>query len=209
MNIKIQQEKILLVEGKDEVAVFEELLGVIGRQDIQIIPSGGKIQFKSLFPSIVKSPGFGDVSSYAVIHDSDSDPAAALQRIQSVLDRCQQPVPTRVNEFVERHGTRVGVYLLPGDGAPGMLEDLYLATLAGQSVLGCIDKCIAELSAVCPPPTARGQFAVPTNVAKARTLGTFMATSDPLNCLGLAAKAGYWDLSHGAMSTLTHFIKSI
>lgn len=209
MAKNIQKEKVLFVEGKDEVGVFEVLLQRIGINDIQIISSGGNIQFKNLFPSIIKSPDFSDVVSYGIIQDADVDCGAALKRIQHVLDRCQEPVPTQVNKFVERNGRKVGVYLMPGNGAPGMLEDLYLATLEGAPVLECVNVCISELAEACSSTSERGQFTLPANLAKARALGTFMATSEPLNCLGLAARAGYWNFDHGAMADVTDFLRGI
>ena len=209
MAIEIKATKLLLVEGGDEVSVFEHMLPILGVTDVQVVNCGGNVQFKNVFPALSKSPSFSDVESYAVIQDADADAHAAFQRIQSVLDRCQQPVPKSVNSFVSSKGVKVGVYILPGNGESGMLEDLYLKTLGGHPLLDCIDRCVDELKAVCPPCSDKGGFGLSSNLSKARALGTFMATKGPHNRLGHAAKDGYWDLSHGAMSDLASFLKNI
>lgn len=209
MALQIEKNKLLLVEGKDELSVFAEILNAIGRDDIQLIECGGNIQLKTKFPALIKSPGFFNVTSYAIVQDADNNAASALDRVQSLLRRCDQPVPTTSETYVDRDGLRVGIYILPGAGVTGMLEDLYLTTIAGTAVLECVDRFVADLLERCPPVVGRGQFAVPGATAKVRALGTLMATAGPHNRLGLAAKDGYWDVTHAAMVPLTSFIRDL
>ncbi|MER2514472.1 MAG: DUF3226 domain-containing protein [Nitrosomonas ureae] len=205
---QISKEKLLLVEGNDEVTVLSLLLDTIGITDIQIIDCGGNIQFKSKFPVLIKSPEFSDVTAYAIIQDADSNAPGAFESIQYQLSKHLQPTPVSVETFVEKNGVRVGVFVLPGAGLPGMLEDLYLKTLEGTPVLECVDSCVDEISKRCPPSTVKGIFGLPTQrLAKARALGTLMATSAPHNRLGHAAKDGYWNFSHGAMQPLIEFLR--
>lgn len=208
--IQIRKEKLLIVEGKDEESVFGQLLVELGITDVQIIECGGNIQFKTNFPALTKSPGFADVSSYAIVQDGDANPRGALDRVQGVLKKCEQPVPASAETFVDKHGVRVGIYILPGAGVPGMLEDLYLATLQGTPVLGCVDRCVEEMLVACPPTNEKGAFGVPEiRMAKVRALGTLMATSGPHNRLGLAAKDGYWNLKHPAMDSFVAFVRQL
>ena len=209
MTITIEKEKLLLVEGQDEISVFGELLNILEITDIQIIECGGNIQLKSKFPALVKSSGFADVKSYAIVQDADTSFSGTLSRVQALLKKSGEPVPVSAEIFVEKNARRVGIFILPGNGATGMLEDLYLNTLAGSLVLECVDLYLGELLAKCPPTIEKGQFGVSQNTAKVRTLGTLMATSVPHNRLGIAAKDGYWNLTHGAMGALTAFVKQI
>ncbi len=209
MTLTIEKEKLLLVEGQDEVSVFSELLNILAITDIQIIECGGNIQLKSKFPALVKSFGFADVKSYAIVQDADNSFAGTLSRVQALLKTCGEPVPVSAEVFVEKNARRVGIFILPRHGATGMLEDLYLDTLAGSSVLECVDSCVEELRAKCPPTNQKGHYGISQNTAKVRTLGTFMATAVPHNRLGIAAKDGYWNLTHGAMNALTAFVKQI
>lgn len=209
-TLKIEKNKLLIVEGKDEISVFGFLLDSIGISDIQVIDCGGNVQLKNRFPALIKSTGFSDVTSYAIIQDADSNAPGVFESVQSILRKHQQPVPTSVETFVDKDGLRVGVFVLPGAGLPGMLEDLYLSTLEGTAVLQCVDSCIEEMIQVCPPTSEKSVYGLPIQrQAKVRTLGTFMATSGPHNRLGHAAKDGYWDFSHGAMQPLIAFLKSL
>lgn len=208
--IRITEEKLLIVEGNDEVSVFGKIFEHLSINNVQIIECGGNIQFKSKFPSLIKSSGFSDVTSFAVIQDADNDALAAFQRVQHVLSVCQQPVPREAGTFVAKDGVQVGAFILPGANLPGMLEDLYLQTLEGSPVLECVDSCVGEMRQKCPPTDRKNIFGIPLQrEAKIRTLGTLMATSGPHNRLGHAAKDGYWDLSHPAMESLFTFLKQL
>ena len=207
--IQITKEKLLLVEGADEVSVFNTLLEKHEISDVQVFDCGGNMQLKNKFPAILKSPGFENVKSYAIIQDADSNSQSTLQRVQHLLKSHGQPVPTVAEEFVEKDGLRVGIYILPGAGASGMLEDLYLNTLEGSDLLHCIDKCVDELKTKYPPTAEKGKFSVSNNLSKVRAHGTLMATSGPHNRLGNATKDGYWGLSHATMLPLTQFIHEL
>ncbi len=209
MTIAIEKEKLLLVEGRDEVSVFGCLFGLLKISDIQIIDCGGNVQMKNRFPALVKSPGFADVKSYAIVQDADTNFNGTLSRIQSLLKTCGQPVPVAAESFVDKNGLRVGIFILPALGAQGMLEDLYLSTLQGTAVLQCVDSCVEELNVKCPSTSVNGQFGIAQNTAKVRTLGTLMATSAPHNRLGHATIDGYWDMKHPAMAALTAFVMQI
>lgn len=207
---QIEKEKLLLVEGEDEVSVFKLILEGLNIDDIQIIGCGGNVQLKTKFPALIKSSGFADVISYAIIQDADSNSKSVLESVQSLLKKFDQPVPTTAEQFVTKHGMRVGIYILPGAGSAGMLEDLYLKTLEGTAILECVDKCVEDMLKKCPPTTEKSTFGVPeARKAKVRALGTLMATSGPHNRLGHAAKDGYWNLKHVAMASLIAFIQQV
>ncbi len=212
MPINVEKTKLLLVEGKDEVSVFEELLATIGISDIQVIDCGGNIQLKEKFPIVLKHPNFVDVESYAIIQDAESDFSATVTRVQALLRAHGQPVPRLAGEFAEKNSRRAGVYVMPNNSSNGMLEDLYLATLAGTPILQCIDACVDLLQVNCPPTNDKGVFGLPANPekrAKVRALGTLMATSVPHNRVGIAAKDGYWNFSHPSMTPFTNFIRQL
>ena len=102
---KIEKEKLLLVEGKDEISFFEVLLKKMEiEQDIQIIECGGKDQFEQQLPVVMNAPGFDNVISMAVIQDADEYPHDALKRIQKVLENNNLNPPEK-NRFVPRNST--------------------------------------------------------------------------------------------------------
>ncbi|KPA17569.1 hypothetical protein MHK_002234 [Candidatus Magnetomorum sp. HK-1] len=74
MNIKIEKDILLLVEGKDEVEFFEALLKYINaNESAQIIEVGGKDKFKNEFPTLLLSPNFDSVKKYAIVRDADTN----------------------------------------------------------------------------------------------------------------------------------------
>lgn len=210
-NIQIKEEKLLLVEGKDEVSVFEKLLPTLGINDVQVINCGGKDTFKSNFPSLIKTPNFSDVTAYAIIQDADDSATSSLQSIQYYLRKNNQPVPKQIGEIESNNSVRVGIYLCPGQAREGMLETKFLDTLEGSAICACVEAYIQHLQLACPTPEAgsKGIFGLPNNVAKAKTLATLVATKDPCTSLGLAAQQGYWNFDHPSMQDLGDFLRQL
>jgi hypothetical protein len=81
----IRQKKVLAVEGKDEINFFNALLEYVGILDFDIHEVGGKDQFKSKLPALVKMSGFSDVEVLVVIRDADEDANAAFKSINDIL----------------------------------------------------------------------------------------------------------------------------
>ena len=103
MNITIQSQKLLLVEGEDEKSVFTAFLDTLKITDVQVIVCGGNVQFKIKFPNIVKIPGFDDVMVYEIIQDADTNYNSTFQSIQNLLSVTHQPVPRDAEVFVEKN----------------------------------------------------------------------------------------------------------
>ncbi|WP_200156334.1 DUF3226 domain-containing protein [Allochromatium vinosum] len=208
-TIQISSKKLLLVEGQDEVSVFNKILRFLSIEDVQVMETGGIDNFKKRFPVICKSPDFQSLTAYGIIQDSDADPNAALNRIKHILKKTDQPVPDSVGISKEVNGLKVGFYLLPGGGRPGMLEDLFLETIKGQEILDCVNDYILNLKEKCPPTSKKGRFGLCCNQAKAKVLGALVATAEPYNRIGLAAQGGYWDFNHPAMEDVMTFLKEL
>ena len=54
VDIKVEKEYVLLVEGEDEKKFFCSYLKHLGIEDVQTIPVGGKDKFKKYFLQILK-----------------------------------------------------------------------------------------------------------------------------------------------------------
>lgn len=210
-NVQIEKEKLLLVEGKDEVSVFEKLLPALGINDVQVINCGGKDTFKSNFPSLIKTPGFSEVITYAIIQDADHSAASRFESIQHYLRENQQPVPEQIGEIEANNSVRVGIYLCPGEARAGMLENKFLDTLKDTPICACVEAYVQTLTESCPTSEAgsKGVFGLPNNLAKAKTLATLVATKDPCTSLGLAAQQGYWNFDHPSMQDLGDFLRQL
>src|SRR5438128_6637595 len=82
--------KILLVEGKDEVKFFEVFLNYLGLKGVQIIEVGGKDKFLDEFPAFLAFPGFEQVTSYAIIRDADASHTFTFESIRRLLEKYGQ-----------------------------------------------------------------------------------------------------------------------
>ena len=201
--IPIEKEKVLFVEGKDEIEFFEAFLKKHCLQEIQIIESGGTVQFKKIFPEYQKAPNFGKIISLAIIQDADDKgPQARFDSICSTLKKCNLSPPGRIGSFTEST-PKVGVFTIPDGKSEGMLESLCLSTVASKNkALQCVDdfmKCL-EQKVVTP---------IPKNEHKARCRAFLAAMQEDTPSLGVAAQKGYWDFNSDKLKPLLDFLKKI
>lgn len=208
MPTPIKKQKLLLVEGKDEVNFFEALLKKLQRDEIQVYDCGGNIKFKTEFPLLTKLDGFSNLTSYAIVQDGDQDAVAALQRVQYVLKEYNQPTPNTAEEFSKTIPS-VGIFIMPGDGESGMLEDLCLKSIQDTALLGCVSSYVDALSVTFQHDASDSEFGRPPSRSKALSLAALAATKGPRNQLGLAALAGYFDFEHQAFIRLLTFIEQL
>ena len=75
----ITSNKIILVEGKDEVEFISALCEREQLQSYQIIEVGGVDRFKDELPIIMNHPNFDDVNSLTIIRDADKSRQSAIQ----------------------------------------------------------------------------------------------------------------------------------
>ena len=177
-----------------------------GIDGIQIMSSGGKEQFKTLFPEIKRTRGFDRVSSLSIIHDADNDVQAAFQRICSTLSNNNLNSPEEIASFVSG-SPRVGVFIIPDGKNKGKLESLCLSTVESDGMNKCIDSfmtCIGhELNS-----NSNG-YKPPKDIYKARCRAFLSAMEEDTPKLGVAAEKGYWDFDSEKLNPLLNFLKQL
>ena len=201
---EIKSQKLLLVEGKDEEVFFEIFLEKKKIDGIQIMSSGGRHQFQTLFPRIKKAPGFDEISSLAVIHDADMDAYKAFQSICSVLKNNDMKSPDEIASLVSG-SPRVGVFIIPDGKSEGKLESLCLSTVKSEGIIECIDSfmtCIEK-----NPNSSSYNF--PKDIHKARCRAFLSAMEKDTPSLGVVAKKGYWDFDSEKLNPLLNFLKQL
>lgn len=200
-NGEITKSKLLLVEGKDEIAFFQSLLKKYNlRDDTQIIEAGGVERFKSELPALINRTGFSDnVTSIALIRDADTNFDAAFQSACAVLANNGFSVPQKAQNFSNEGEIKVGIFIMPGTPEDGtMLEDLCLKTKCEDPVMNCIDQFFECVKSNVTEP--------PRNLAKAK-VQVYLATKPKIvNSLGLGAQKSYWDLDHHCLLDLKNFL---
>ena len=200
---KIDQKRLLLVEGKDEVAFFETLLEEKQINEIQVMDTGGKKQFQTLFPNIKKTPGFDELETLAIIQDADTDNQETFQSVCSVLKHNKIDVPQKISSFVSG-SLKVGVFIITNNQNTGNLEALCLSTVESDSVMKCVDSftdCIKKKN--------NSNYKLPINNYKAKCRAFLSAMEKDTSSLGVATKKGYWNLESDKLKPLLNFLQQI
>ena len=197
----------LLVEGRTPEIFFRELVQHLGLRDrINVRTFGGNENLGTWIEVFTRKPIFKErVSSLAIIRDAESEAASnAFQSVCSALAGAHLATPVAMREFADAP-IRVGVYVLPDCGRPGMLETLCweAATEADANsqtkLLPCVDeffRCVGNA------PTL-------DNAAKARFSAYTLARGMAETQLGRAAQKGIINFDAPAFAPLVDFLRRL
>ena len=194
----LSRQRQLLVEGNDQRNFFEAFARHLGLADaLQICDFGGVDQLRGFLAAFVKMPDFHSVRSVGIVRDAERSEDAAFRSVQSSLANAGLAVPAAVADPAGDE-PRIAVLILPGGGAPGMLETVLCRSIEDEGANRCMDDffcCVEELPgmAIDKPDKSRA-FA-------------YLATKpNAHHSVGVAAKAGVWDLDHAAFSDVKDFL---
>ncbi len=179
---------------------FGALLSHLNLNDIQVEKTGGKDGLPLYLKELRLRPGFERVVSLGVTRDADDDCGDAFNKICGALNASGFGFPGAPGQF---HAglIQVGVFIMPDNQRPGMLEDLCLDGVATDLALPCVDeffRCVDK---------ATGRK--PGNLAKARIQAWLASYPEPDPRLGLAAKKKYWPWNDAAFQPLIRFLQSL
>ncbi|OQY27913.1 MAG: hypothetical protein B6244_09190 [Candidatus Cloacimonetes bacterium 4572_55] len=211
----IDKDNLLIVEGKDEIGFFEALLAHINAEDkVQIVPVGGKDQFKNEFPTLLESPNFSRVKSYGIVRDADDNADNTFQSVQGLLRRYDQPIPQASGEIISLNGVATGVFIMPGNSEEGMLENLCLKTVDDHPVSDCVDKYIDCLHKTLEhreknTPKDPNTYYFPKNEAKVKMYAFLAGMNTYIPSLGIAAKKGYFNLNSEILDDIKAFLQKL
>lgn len=214
MPKSIEENRVLLGEGEDEVNFFEAYLKHIGILDLQVIEVGGKNRFKDGFELFLKDTNFNSVESYAIIRDADDSAESTYQSIADLLRKYKQPVPSGHSEFASDDKCKVGVFIIPGNGEKGMLEDLCLRTVKDHPIMECVDiyfSCLEKKTEENIPGETKDPKTpyFPKNIAKAKSHAFLSGMHEYKPSIGIAAAKGYWDLDSEELSSMKAFLENL
>lgn len=184
---------VLMVEGPDDEHVVKNICGQRQPGKIENIhPYGGK---DPLIDSIGVRLKESDIGALGIILDADTDLHA---RWQAVVFRLREagyndvpatPAPegTIIESPADSLLPRVGIWLMPDNQTPGILEDfLHFLVPAGDGLLALVDKAIASI------PISQRRFS-DLREPKAR-IHTWLAwQKEPGKPFGQAISARYLD----------------
>lgn len=210
MTIKISVgiKKLLIVEGKDEENFFKAVFNKQNtRSDVQIMPIGGKNNFKGSLKTLILDTEFSKIDSMAIVRDADSNlPGVhgpswinSFNSVNNCLLANNLPGPQVHGQFVTGP-PRIGVFIMPDGRSDGMLETLCMRSVQLNPEYTCVEGYLHCLS---------NNQIVPGNLDKAQAHVWLASRPKPDLRVGEAALAGYWDFDSPAFDDLRRFLQSI
>ncbi len=193
----IVKSKLIVVEGKAEVKLFEALGYEFDVPDFQIIDIDGVSNYRSKISLIAKSPNFSRVTKFGLVRDADNNPQSTIQSIRDALRSCKLTAPTASLQPVGEK-PQVSFLVLPDDYHSGMLEDVCLNSVQDEPAMVCVEEfCNCMIGK---------KVLQSRNIAKTK-LHAFLASREkPDLTIGFAALAGYFPLSHPAFERARNFL---
>lgn len=197
-----KSDRLLLVEGMDEVNLTTEMLRSWDIGGVQVMDVGGKDKFKSEIDALMsfsRSRGL-QLSAIGVLRDADDSSESALQSVTDALRNLNLPAPGSHGAF-EQGTPSLGVFILPDGTSPGAVEDLCWEAVQGTSAGKCSTaylECLEESGALASK-----------NPAKTLVHSYLAAQEDPSSRVGEGALKGYWSFDHPAFDPLRNFVSRL
>ena len=190
----IAREKLLLVEGCTPAHFFEGLaLHLDLSATIEIRDFGGVNQLRLFLRTIAATADFRQkVKSLGIIRDAEENPAGAMQSINDAVR------DARLSSSVSVH-----VAVLPDNSTAGMVETLFLRSVANDPLMTCVStffECARANGASLPaePKMDKNRSQV--------FLATKLEAQQPP---GQAARRGSWPFDHQAFDGVKDFLRNL
>lgn len=196
MGERLSRQRLVIVEGKDEVHVVEAFLQAEGRDGVDVRAFEGVDNLKGYLKALTQVAGFEGLVSLGIMRDAEGDSSGALASIKGALVAAGLSAP-EASLTPAGLRPRVVVLINPHGQTTGSLEDVCLAATAGDRIVECVDEYIRCLGQVGVPP-ARS--------SKSRVHALIAAKDRPESSLGVAAKRGYFPLGHVAFEPIRQLL---
>ena len=114
--------------------------------EIDVWSLDGKDKLRGGLKAVKIASGYPLLTSLGVIRDADNNADSAFQSVCSALRNAGWPVPSKPLEPA-RDGPKVTVMVLPVGKSTGMLEDVFLESVADDPAMQCVNQyfqCLAD-----------------------------------------------------------------
>ena len=201
--MKISADRLLLVEGKDEVGLFEALIErCVGDElGVPVIAAGGVNKFpKNIRALRVMAMSRATLRCIAVVRDADDDARGAFQSVCARLRNAGYVPPSNHAEFSDA-APSIGVFIVPDGLGRGAMETLCRRSVEGTNAALCVDEYLQCLE--------RHDVMGSRNTDKSFTHAYLAAMEDPVARVGEGAKQGVWSLESPAFAALVRFLRDL
>jgi len=145
---------LLLVEGADDVAFFNELRSKLSLdRPIKVEAIEGKDNLLPKLRALVPNPNvdieFLDFVSIGVVRDADEDPEQSFREVVEALQAANLPAPSAVGAVASNNIT-TSVFILPDASSTRMLEDLCLRAFERDHVKLAAQVYVSSIQLLAP-----------------------------------------------------------
>ena len=198
----LTSDRLLLVEGSDEVNITSKMLSKWNIVGIQVIDIGGKDSFKPSLEALLSQAKSKDIELCAVgiMRDADNSPQSAFQSVRNSLGSVSLPTPDSHGVFLQG-APSVGIFILPNGDSTGSVENLCWAAVEDTTVARCATaylQCLQDSEAL-----------LSRNNSKTLIHAYLSAQDDPCARAGEGALKGYWPFDHPAFDPLKEFVSTL
>ena len=202
-RLRIRSDSLLLVEGRDEVNLFDALMkhSLAAEPRIQVIDAGGKDRFSKRLQAIqTAAQAHPTLRSVGVVRDADDDAGGAFRSVCGQLRNVGYE-PPQVHGHFSDAAPSIGVFIVPDGVEPGAIETLCRRSRAGEDVARCVDEFLSCLD--------DHEAMKSTNVDKSFAHAYLAAMEDPVARVGEGARQGAWEFGSPAFSELSEFLREL
>jgi hypothetical protein len=202
-RIEISEDLLLLVEGRDEFHLFEQLIESCFSYTpgIQVMDIGGKTtlgrNLKTVYAAALSRPS---LRAIGVVRDADASAAASFQSVRDSVQQAGYTPPPTHAEFSDASPS-IGIFIAPDGSAPGAIETICRRSVQEEEAARCADAYIDCLET---------HNALKSDLPdKAFTHAYLAATSDPVARVGEGALQGVWNFQSPAFANLREFVYNL
>jgi len=202
-RLKIYSDRLLLVEGQDEVNLFNALIQkrFNSESNIQVIPAGGidrfPVNLKAIQIELKERPDF---QSMGVVRDADDNPSSAFESVCNHLRKAGYTPPDSPGSF-SAASPSVGVFIVPDGTTSGAIETLCRRSVEDTDIARCVGeylKCLAENGVMHS-----------SNEDKSFAHAYLAATDNPVARVGEGALGGVWNFDDPEFQDLSRFLDTL
>ena len=202
-GIEISEDLLLLVEGRDEFHLFEQLVESCfsDRPGIQVMDIGGKTtlgrNLKTVHTAARSRPS---LRAIGIVRDADASAAASFQSVRDHVQQADYTPPPTHAEFSDKSPS-IGIFIVPDGSAPGAIETVCRRSAQDAEAARCVAAymdCLEEHDALNS-----------NNPDKTFTHAYLAATSDPVARVGEGALQSVWNFQSPAFANLRNFIQDL
>lgn len=202
-RLAISQDLLLLVEGRDEFHLFEQLIQSCFSHTpgIQVLDIGGKTtlakNLKAMRSLALSRPS---LRSIGIVRDADTGAADSFRSVQDSVQRAGYTPPSAHATF-SNASPSIGVFIAPDGKGRGAIEALCRNSVRGNEAAGCVDDFIDCLNT---------RNALRSNSPDKTFTHAYLAASrNPVARVGEGALQGVWNFQSPAFTDLREFIHEL